>query len=166
MNDSLFDSTLNVVVDTIRDTVLLPFADYRTENSIDSLSLALQPDVSIWGSFFKLLISLTLVIGIIIIFVWFFRKFMSKTISQTQQGHIGIVTTISLGQKNYLHIINISSKLFIVGSGPNGPSVIAPLPDDILTKTTKFEQSLSQAIENKNRHSLSGLSDILKKLKG
>lgn len=76
----------------------------------------------------RLIYSLVVVVFILVIALYFLRKFLKIRAPGSSQ-YIHIISQASLSPKSSLHLVRVSDKRLLIGEGPDGVRFIAEIPE-------------------------------------
>lgn len=81
-----------------------------------------------YGEFLKMLILLGVVIGLLLVIMWFFKRVLNSRIDQINSGSmIKILERRSLTPKTALYVIDVEGKKFLIAESHQGGPSISPL---------------------------------------
>ena len=106
--------------------------------------------ISFFWSFFKMLASLAVVIGLMIGAMYLWKKYVYQSSSVIQgTGLINIISTHHLGPKNSIMLIEVLGKLMVVGFSGQQMSMLTSIDDpaalDKLKKTRTIDSLTPQS---------------------
>ncbi|MDR0386778.1 MAG: flagellar biosynthetic protein FliO [Treponema sp.] len=92
---------------------------------------------------FRMVLVLALVAAAVYGAVFFIRR--ASRPRDTRNPHLKILTSAHLGSNRFVHVVNLGSQAWLVGSGEGGVSLIAEVADKEALDTMLLEDSRKQA---------------------
>lgn len=112
--------------------------------------------ISFFWSFFKMLGALSVVIALMIVAMYFMKKFFSRPMTEMQTGAaINIVSTRYLGPKSSIMLIEVLGQLLLVGISDRQMSMLTTINDPAALEKIKslhLEQGFLSASDPLSRY--------------
>ena len=140
------------------DEKTLTITDTDTPGTIQNQATAPSGDITVWD-FVKMFVILTLVIGMILGFLWFMRRLSGQ--GPGTDAPIKVLHTHALGGSRSLLVVEVGNEVLLIGAGDGGINLVKDLTGTEAGDT--FRLVASQGLGNGPRK---GFSDLLGNLMG
>jgi flagellar biogenesis protein FliO len=114
------------------------------------------PDAGV--SFIRVIGALTLVIGLFLGGVWFFKNWQRLAVQRGRAPKLNILETRSLGGRQAIYVVGYNQERFLISSSPTGVNLLSHLPTategepEATAKNSpapSFAQALTQVLKGK-----------------
>lgn len=127
---------------------------FFAEIDISNLLAADDEGSSYFGQFMTMIFTLALVLGLILVTLWFLKKMVaSRSRHLNKSTIIQILERRSLSHKSSLYLVKVEDKKILISDSPTGVSLIcectAKEEEDFLSEEEDNKNSFSAVLSNK-----------------
>lgn len=130
----------------------------NADNSIQDFELLPLKQMSYWKEFFRMMMVLGAILGVVLVLAWYLRNFLNKRVKQVNENHlIKILERRSLSQKSFLYLIEVNNKQILVGESASGGikfltdcnSTVAPEAPFVDNESKELKPSFIEILQRK-----------------
>ncbi len=93
---------------------------HEPEGSLDFEDEPIK-EISYWKEFFRMMMILGIILGVVLVLAWFLRGFLNKRVKQVNESNIiKVVERRNLSQKSMLYLVQVYQKQFLIGDSATG----------------------------------------------
>lgn len=94
----------------------------------------------LWPSLLQMLFVLAMVIALIILLGWLFRRFAGNSFGLGPGGFLQVITSVSLGERRQMAVVRAGERYFLLGLTQNEVRLITELDKDAVQAGTPAPQ--------------------------
>lgn len=102
----------------------LALPEQASENSMPQRSRGVPSIASVLGS-------LAVVLGLLMLVAWMFKRSMPKSTSSLPPGVVEVLGRAALAPRNYVHLVRVGNKLLLVSVTPAGAETLTEITDPL-----------------------------------